>query len=323
MINRVLNDGLTGFGGPFDLADESAYRLWREHKLRDLPVGISALTVPIQDPACISRGEIDALVSGCERHNMTVYQFPSEISVDRRMLKAFAHRLGLNRVDKHLCVDGDGISRLYARNDALHRDYIPYSNRPLSWHTDGYYNPQKRKIGTFLLHCVTAAAHGGENQFFDHELAYIFLRDSCPEDILSLMHADTLRIPANVSHGVTLRQAQDGPVFSVNTASNTLHMRYTARTRHSEWKQDTYTRRAAQRLLDLLQSTPRGMMNHRLQSGQGIICNNVLHCRNGFEDDDKRGRARLILRARYYDRICATDNLILESGFTQPTARVQ
>jgi alpha-ketoglutarate-dependent taurine dioxygenase len=38
----------------------------------------------------------------------------------------------------------------------------------------------------------------------------------------------------------------------------------------------------------------------KLQAGQGLICNNVLHTRSGFTDGE---HARLLYRARYYDRI--------------------
>ncbi|MCP5430235.1 MAG: taurine catabolism dioxygenase TauD, partial [Chromatiaceae bacterium] len=37
--------------------------------------------------------------------------------------------------------------------------------------------------------------------------------------------------------------------------------------------------------------------------GWGLISNNVLHDRSGFEDDPDPARKRLLYRARYYDRI--------------------
>ena len=43
----------------------------------------------------------------------------------------------------------------------------------------------------------------------------------------------------------------------------------------------------------------------RLDAGQGIICNNVLHNRSGFTDDEKQ--KRLIYRARYYDAVTQTN----------------
>jgi hypothetical protein len=38
-----------------------------------------------------------------------------------------------------------------------------------------------------------------------------------------------------------------------------------------------------------------------LSAGQGIICNNVLHNRTGFEDSEQQ--KRLMYRARYYDDV--------------------
>jgi len=44
------------------------------------------------------------------------------------------------------------------------------------------------------------------------------------------------------------------------------------------------------------------MTEIRLQRGQGMVCNNVLHGRQAFHDaPDQPGR--LIYRARYYDGI--------------------
>ena len=49
----------------------------------------------------------------------------------------------------------------------------------------------------------------------------------------------------------------------------------------------------------------------------GILCNNVLHDRSGFTDDP--ARPRLILRARYHERI--GDRMVTASPATDATAR--
>ena len=41
-----------------------------------------------------------------------------------------------------------------------------------------------------------------------------------------------------------------------------------------------------------------------LQAGEGIVCNNVLHNREAFRDEDS-GK-RLLWRARYRDRVTGT-----------------
>ena len=43
-----------------------------------------------------------------------------------------------------------------------------------------------------------------------------------------------------------------------------------------------------------------------LGPGEGIVCNNVLHNREGFSDDADTSRQRLLWRARYRERITGT-----------------
>ena len=56
--------------------------------------------------------------------------------------------------------------------------YIPYTNRPLNWHTDGYYNRPEEQVRGIVMHCAAESASGGENLFLDQEIAYILLRDA-------------------------------------------------------------------------------------------------------------------------------------------------
>ena len=100
-------------------------------------------------------------------------------------------------------------------------------------------------------------------------------------------------------HGVA-RAAQSGPVFSVDH-HGFLHMRYTARTRSIEWKQDADTQAAVAQLEKLLNSDIPHIHSAQLQSGMGLLCNNLLHDRAAFKDDP--AHPRLLYRARYYDRI--------------------
>jgi hypothetical protein len=78
-------------------------------------------------------------------------------------------------------------------------------------------------------------------------------------------------------------------------------MRYTARTRSIAWKDDAATREAAAFLRGLVAGEGRGIFRLRLETGMGIVANNVLHLREAFEDDP--ARPRLLYRARYLDRI--------------------
>ncbi len=151
------------------------------------------------------------------------------------------------------------------------RGYIPYSNRRLQWHTDGYYNPPERQVRAFVLHCVTPAANGGENALLDPEIAYLRLRDENPEFIRALMAPDVLTIPANTEEGGENRPAQTGPVFSIDPVTGSLHMRYTARTRSIEWKPDAKTQNAVKALEQLLASDSPDVFRYRFSCGRRIV----------------------------------------------------
>ncbi len=284
---------------PFHLDNEAGYRAWRAAKLaraaacRPAPVAIADPWRP--DPAALAR-----LQAALAAHNFALYALPAGASVDKAWLLGFARRFGLVRLDSNLCADEDSVSALRVVREGRPRDYIPYSDRPLNWHTDGYYNPPAQRIRSFVLHCVQQAARGGGNGLIDHERLYIALRDRDPQLVRALMAPDAMTIPANREGGRLLRPRQSGPVFSVDPLTGCLHMRYTARTRHIAWRDDPATRAATAALRELL-ADPALVTRWRLQPGQGLLANNVLHCRDGFRDAP--GQRRLLLRARFFDRI--------------------
>jgi alpha-ketoglutarate-dependent taurine dioxygenase len=78
-----------------------------------------------------------------------------------------------------------------------------------------------------------------------------------------------------------------------------LHMRYTHRKRNIRWRDDPLTREAVAFLATLLTPDNPHCFQGTLQSGQGLLCNNVLHTRTGFEENSPR----LLYRGRYFDRI--------------------
>jgi uncharacterized protein YaeQ len=154
-----------------------------------------------------------------------------------------------------------------------------------------------------LLHCVHSAAEGGENHLMDHELAYVKLRDENPDFIRALSADDVMTIPERTDEDGVARAAQTGPVFSVDE-NGKLHMRYTARTRSIAWKQDEITLAAVAFLEHILAADSPHIYTARLESGMGLLCNNVLHDRSGFTDN--LASPRLLYRARYYDRIAGS-----------------
>ena len=185
--------------------------------------------------------------------------------------------------------------------DGLRQAYIPYTDRAIKWHTDGYYNPSDRQVRSFVLHCVHSAAQGGGNRLMDHEIAYLMLRDENPDFIRALSAPDAMTIPERTDEYGVARAAQTGPVFSIDPANGRLHMRYTARTRSIVWKQDAATLAAVASLEKLLASELPHIHRTQMEPGMGLLCNNVLHDRAAFKDD--QDNPRLLYRARYHERI--------------------
>lgn len=283
-----------------------AYRDWRAKKLDRFPRSVEALRVAVQDPRRLSATEQAAITACCAAANMAVYVSPLAGVADKAIAHELGLRLGLTDLDHNPLADDDSISALQVMPGKSVRGYIPYSNRRLLWHTDGYYNPPERRIHAFVLHCVRPAAEGGENALLDHEMAYLMLRDTNPDFIEALMHPQAMTIPPNTEDAAQNRGAQSGPVFAIDAATGALHMRYTARTRSIVWRDDATTRAAVACLAELLESDNPYVFRYRLRAGEGLVCNNVLHNRTGFNDAPAANETRLMYRARYYNRVAGT-----------------
>ncbi len=291
---------------PFDLADNANYQRWREKKLENYPLSTDALVVEIKQADKPSASEVAELTDICCRYNMAIYATADGSSENRYIPRNIGSALGLTHLAPNMLADKDGITSLAVVEGKSLRGYIPYSNRRLLWHTDGYYNLPEQQIRAMLLHCVRPAEKGGENAMMDAEIAYILLRDANPAHVEALMQSDAMTIPPNTESGEETREARIGPVFSIEPATGDLHMRYTARTRSIEWKGDDMTAAAVAFLENLLQTDSDYVLHARLEPGQGLVCNNVLHNRTAFEDGENKATQRLVYRARYYDRIANT-----------------
>lgn len=289
---------------PFELANEAAYQSWRGWKLSGYPRTAEELLVRIQDPVQLTAGEHVAILERCRKTNMALYEVAGDHQADKSAIRALGRQFGLESLDMNLRADEDSITTITVMPESSGTHYIPYTNSPLNWHTDGYYNLPEEQVRGIVMHCVVEAASGGENRFLDPEIAYILLRDENPGFIRALMQPDVMTIPANVEQGSEIRATQSGPVFSLEKDSHALHMRYTARTRSIVWKNDQVTRNAIEFLRELLDDDSRWVIPHCLQAGQGIICNNVLHRREAFADHGDQ--KRILYRARYHERIRAT-----------------
>jgi len=282
---------------PLNAVLQDTFERWRERKLARYPRRAEDLIVEVRDPHRLSDSEVAELQRVCGAANMAVYASPLADVADKDLPLRLGAQLGLTRLHANLLADEDGISSLEVAPEKSARGYIPYSNRRLLWHTDGYYNAPEQRIRAFILHCVRPAAAGGENRLLDPEIAYMLLRDADPQYVAALSAPDAMTIPANTEDGAA-RPAQTGPVFSSDGGA--VHMRYTARTRSIEWRQDEATRAAVEFLKQILETDSPYVFKLRLAGGQGLVCNNVLHDRSAFTDGTP---GRLVYRARYLDRI--------------------
>ncbi len=291
---------------PFDLNDNSSYQRWRDAKLHDYPQEIDQIMVDVNDIGQLSTVEHQKLVNLCQKTNMVIYRSAVPLE-SKNQLKEVCATFGLKHLDKNLYADDDGISALQVTTEKRQYDYIPYSDKPIRWHTDGYYNKPENSIRAMVLHCENPSLSGGDNQLLDHEIVYLLMRDENPQYIQALMQPDAMTIPANIEQGVEIRSAQTGPVFSVDKQSGDLHMRYTARTKSIEWKQDPGVLGAVAFLEHLLSSDMPYIYRYRLQANEGVLSNNVLHGRTKIENGGTPEQQRIMYRARYFDRISGTE----------------
>ena len=293
---------------PFVLENDDLYQRWRANKLENYPTQLADIVVELKDSKKMTDAEHTAILDRCKQSNMAIYAGNTGDDPDREIPHYIGQRFGLSNLNHNWLGDEDGLTSLTVAEveDKKRKNYIPYSNRPIKWHTDGYYNTSDKQIHAVLLHCVQPAIEGGENALLDHEIAYILLRDQNPDYIRLLMQDDVMIIPPRLNKDDEIvRKEEAGPIFSVNPKTGNLHMRYTIRTHNVILKQDAETQAALNALTEILYSDSPFILHGRLESGMGLISNNVLHDRTGFSDSDEQHR--LLYRARYFDRIAGTD----------------
>ncbi|HHJ36521.1 MAG TPA: taurine catabolism dioxygenase TauD [Gammaproteobacteria bacterium] len=289
---------VTAMDSPFELANDIAYKRWCDARLPHKEPVLADLCVNISDPYRLSAIEKTAILERCEMFNMAVYQLKDTGSQGKSLVHALGEQISLVNLDTNLRSDDDSVSSLEVRVQAGNQ-YIPYTNKALSWHTDGYYNRLDKQIYGIVMHCVRPAAGGGVNSLLNPEDVYMMLRDKDPAYIEALMHPEAMTIPDNLEKGKVIRKAQTGPVFLIKPDGR-LHMRFSARKRNIQWR-DTPDTKEAVDMINALMADDKNVIKVALGAGQGIICNNVLHNRSGFVDSDKQ--TRLLYRARYYDAV--------------------
>ncbi len=289
--------------GPFDLSDELTYIEWRRQKLENYPEEPGQLIVEVNHPARISESEQERITRLVAKTGMAIYKtMETPESVTREDIRKLGETFGLFSLDNNLFSDDDGLTALEVRNGENRGDFIPYTDRPIHWHTDGYYNSPEHEIRGLLLHCVRQAQKGGENALMDIEIAYIRLRDENPDYIKALSQSDAMTIPEHRDGEKLIRPEISVPVLYPYSDGNP-GMRYTQRKRNIRWKDDPVVIEAEEYLRDILSNDPL-VFRAKLDEGMGLISNNVLHDRSAFENNPER--PRLLYRGRYRERVKGT-----------------
>ena len=157
---------------PFLPDNHDLYCEWRDRKLKDYPESLGDLLVEIENPRKLRQHEYDALLQRCRKTNMALYISKTGTDPDPEIPLSLARKFGLEQINKNWLADESGLTSLTVVDHGTRHDYIPYTNRAINWHTDGYYNTSDKQIHALNLHVVQRAASGGENAIMDHEIAY-------------------------------------------------------------------------------------------------------------------------------------------------------
>ncbi|MBE8190505.1 MAG: TauD/TfdA family dioxygenase, partial [Candidatus Thioglobus sp.] len=266
---------------------------------------LSDCIVEIQNPLLLSSAEKNQIFALCKNANFALFQIQpmGEIAEYERAVVSINTQLGLLDFDKHLYAKSQGLAHITQAGSGNQAKFIPYTNKNLGWHTDGYYNSAQNRIRAFSLFCVNPAKTGGENQWIDAQMVYLLLHEKNPDITKALTHPEALKIPEHKVNSEVRREASTGAIFFIDEKTNQLSMRYTQRKKNIELLNSAEIIQAVAHLDELLNSKTDYHFSHLMPAGQGILCNNILHKRSSFTDD--KSRPRLLLRGRYFNRINA------------------
>ena len=271
-------------------AKSAEFLRWAEEKEKNIPHNVNEILVNIHDINNVKISEIYKIKETINRCNSCIYSSKVALKTNANLLK-FVESVGMRTYDRNN-IESNEISTITPlQNNKI--NYIPYTDKSLNWHTDGYYD--RKSIFSWLLHCVNPATQGGENYLLDHELAlreYVLRND----DIDNLMAEDALIIPESKD---TLRSEISTYIFSFKNPYKKLHMRFSMRKDNIGTSPKASS--AITKLREIIENDcSKYSLTYKLQKNEGIITNNILHGREAFKDDKVK---RKLLRIRSYERL--------------------
>jgi len=281
----------------FDLETDTDYKKWREEKLATYPGNVGDLVVELSDMTAITSTEKSKIMELVELANMCVYTAGSA-QLKMNSLLALGEQLGVSNTDK---------SRRHSQSDELTnsgilKKAIPFSTRHVRWHTDATYYGSDKTIQALFLLCKRPAPEGGNNKVLDNEVMYILLRDKDPQALRILMNNNCFEYKNPMTGEVNHQLG--GKVFWVNQNGHLCH-RFSFRKKDMNWSEDSEVIAARDTLESLILDESEYVIEGRLESGMGLISNNVLHTREKLIDSNDPSKRRLLFRTRFYDRVNA------------------
>ena len=268
----------TQYPNRFNLDSGDDYQKWRDEKLAAYPRNLGDLVVELGDMTAITDAEKAKIMERVERANMCVYTAgKAELSMDS--LLSLGKQLGVSDTDK---------SRRHSNSDELTNSgilnqAIPFTTRHVRWHTDATYYGSDKTIQALFLLCQRPAIEGGSNKVLDHEILYILLRDKNPEALRVLMSKDCFKYK-NPKTG-EIDDHLGGKVFWTNSDGYLCH-RFSFRKMDMAWSEDSDVKAAQDALESLILNESEYVIEGRLESGLGLVSNNVLHTREKLMDSE-------------------------------------
>ncbi len=267
------------------------YKRWAEKKLSSFTGKIDDLMVEINNPEKLSKAEKDKMFQLLGTNNIVFFNINNIPKDMIGPIKKFASSLGLGDYDLDSKSDIDGLTEIKVYDHSKGGfEYIPYSDKPLKWHTDGYYNTKANSIYSWLLYCVNNSKNGGLNRYMDHEIAYI-LYNKMYKNIADLMDPKTYTIPKNEMNN---REEINNSIFSFHDGR--LHMKFSMRERNILWNNKIF--KEVDNLKKIIETSDEFHISHRFLSGQGVITNNVIHMRTAFTNSENKNRLLYRLRSK-------------------------
>ena len=285
----------TKYPNRFNLDSNDDYQKWRDEKLAAYPKAIGDLVVELGDMTAITDAEKGKIMDLVERANMCVYTAgKAELSMDS--LLSLGKQLGVSNTDK---------SSRHANSDELTdsgilNHAIPFTTRHVRWHTDATYYGSDKTIQALFLLCKRPAIEGGSNKVLDHEVLYILMRDKHPEALRVLMSKDCFNYK-NPKTG-EVNDHLGGKVFWTNPDGYLCH-RFSFRQMDMAWSKDSDVSAARDVLESMMLNDLEYVIEGRLESGLGLVSNNVEHTREKLVDSEDPSNKRLLFRTRFYDRV--------------------